>query len=111
MAAPSPSLLWVLEEVGHNGFDDFCTIGQGTGIIGIAEASGLGSFLDAQPSFRRLGQDGCIAPAAPVLTTFPIINHAITAWLLTLFGLCEGPQGLGPEVANSYAVGVTIEQN
>ena len=110
-AAPPPSLLWVLEDVGHNGFDDFCTIGEGTGIIGIAEASGLGPFLDAQPSFRRLGQDGCLAPAAPVATTFPIINHAVTAWLLTLFGLCEGPQGLGPEVGTLYAVGVTIEQH
>ncbi|MDD9368698.1 MAG: hypothetical protein PV358_01145, partial [Acidimicrobiales bacterium] len=54
-AAPAPSDLWVLDGVGHNGFDDFCTFGGGTGIIGVAEASGLGSFLDAQPQFRALG--------------------------------------------------------
>jgi dienelactone hydrolase len=110
-AAPSPSLFWAIDSVGHNGFDDFCTVGNGTGIIGIAEASGLGPFLDAQPSFRKLGKDGCEPPAVPVSTTFPIINHAVTAWLLTLFGLCEGPQGLGPEVGDAYTVAVTIEQH
>lgn len=34
---------------GYQGFDDFCTFGIGTGIIGIAEASGLGPLLDIQP--------------------------------------------------------------
>ena len=109
--APSPSLLWVIEGVGHNGFDDFCTFGDGKGIIGIAEASGLGSFLDAQPQFRKLGQDGCLPPAAPVETTFPMIDHAITGWLLNLFGLCEVPPSIGPEVASLYPQPVVIEQH
>ena len=80
-AAPPPSELWVLDGVGHNGFDDFCTFGGGTGIIGVAEASGLGSFLDAQPQFRALGEDGCIPPAVPVVETFPVVLHVVTAWL------------------------------
>ncbi|CAN0476672.1 unnamed protein product, partial [Phaeothamnion confervicola] len=65
-AAPTPTLLWVLDSVGHNGFDDLCTYGGGTGIIGVADASGLGAVLDANPNLRKLGEDGCLAPAVPV---------------------------------------------
>lgn len=107
-AAPSPSLLWILEGVGHNGFDDFCTFGNGTGIIGVAEASGLGPLLEAQPNLRRLGEDGCLPPAEPVAVGFPIIRHAITAQLRAWFG--EDPEviGIGPEVADSYDLVVEI---
>ena len=35
-------VLWKIDGVGHNGFDDFCTFGNGTGIIGVAQASALG---------------------------------------------------------------------
>lgn len=109
-AAPSPSLLWILDGVGHNGFDDFCTFGNGTGIIGVAEASGLGPLLDAQPSLRRLGEDGCVAPAVPVMTTFPVITHGVTAWIRALFGVDAEPIGIGPEVADVFAVPTVIEQ-
>ena len=107
--APSPSLLWVIEGVGHNGFDDFCTFGNGKGIIGVAEASGLGPLLEAQPQLKKLGEDGCIAPAVPVDTTFPMIRHAVTAWLLNLFGVDAEQVGLGPEVAGEYVAAVDIQ--
>ena len=107
-AATSPSLLWIIEGVGHNGFDDFCTLGGGTGIIGVAEAAGLGALLDAQPQFRTLGEDGCIEPAVPVDTTFPIVLHVVTAWTLQLFGLDPGT-GLDASVAGSYSTPVDIE--
>jgi dienelactone hydrolase len=106
---PTPSLLWILDSVGHNGFDDFCTFGNGTGIIGVAEASGLGGLLDAQPQLRTLGEDGCIPPAVPVTETFPVIQHAVTAWIRALVGTDAQPVGLGPEVAAAYPVAVTIE--
>lgn len=106
---PTPSLLWILDGVGHNGFDDFCTFGNGTGIIGVAEASGLGGLLDAQPQLRSLGEDGCIPPAVPVTDTFPVIQHAVTAWIRALVGTDAQPVGLGPEVAGAYPVSVTIE--
>ncbi len=109
-AAPAPALLWVLDGVGHNGFDDFCTFGGGTGIIGVAEASGLGAVLDANPNLRKLGEDGCLAPAAPVTETFPVIRHAVTAWVRQLFGTDAEPVGLGAEVADQYVVAVTISQ-
>ena len=107
--APAPSRYWELTDVGHNGFDDFCTFGGGTGIIGIAEASGLGPLLDERPELRRLGEDGCVPPAAPVRRAQPIIRHGVTAWLRSLFGIDEQPIGLGPEVDGAYDLAVTVE--
>jgi dienelactone hydrolase len=107
---PEPSLLWIIDGVGHNGFDDFCTFGGGTGIIGVAEASGLGGLLDAQPQLRSLGEDGCIPPAVPVAETFPMIRHGVTAWIRNLFGIDAEPIGIGPEMADAFAQKVEIEQ-
>lgn len=109
-AVPEPSLLWVIDGVGHNGFDDFCTFGNGTGIIGIAEASGLGGLLDAQPQLRALGEDGCVPPAVPVTETFPMIRHGVTAWIRDLFGIDAEPVGIGPDFADAFARPVQIEQ-
>lgn len=107
-AAPEPKLLWVIDGAGHNAFDDFCTFGNGTGIIGVAQASGLGPLLDAQPQLRALGEDGCVPPAVPVSTTFPLINHGVTAWLRHLFGLDPRPVGLGEAVSGAYGVDVEV---
>ena len=107
-AAPSPSLLWGIEGAGHNAFDDFCTLGNGRGIIGVAEASGLGEFLNSRPQLRSLGEDGCVPPAIAVDITFPIINHAVTAWLRNLFGIDIEAVGLGDDVAGAYDTPVTI---
>jgi dienelactone hydrolase len=106
--APAPSWFVELAATGHNGFDDFCTFGNGTGIIGIAEASGLGPVLDAQPQLRTLGEDGCIPPAAPVQQAFPVIRQATTSFLRNLFG--EDPAVvLG--VTDPTAVAVTADQH
>ena len=107
-AAPSPSLLWEIGGAGHNAFDDFCTFGNGTGIIGVAEASGLGDFLNSSQQLRSLGEDGCVPPAIAVDVTFPIINHAVTAWVRNLFGIDTEAVGLGDEVAGAYDTPVTI---
>lgn len=107
-AAPSPSLLWIIEGAGHAAFTDFCNLGNGQGIIGVAESSGLGDVIASFPQLRALGEDGCIPPAIDVAITFPIINHAVTAWMLHLFGIDEEPVGLGEEVAGSYDTPVTI---
>jgi fermentation-respiration switch protein FrsA (DUF1100 family) len=109
-AAPAPSRLWIIDRAGHNAFDDFCTFGNGTGIIGVAEASGLGAFLDAQPQFRALGEDGCLEPNVPVDDVFPIIRHAVTAELRHRFGIDPQPVGLGVEVADQYRVAVEIAE-
>ena len=108
-AVPGPSRLWVIDGMGHNGFDDFCTFGNGSGIIGVALASGLGPLLDAQPQLKTLGQDGCIAPAQPVDLGFPIIKHAVTAQLRYWFGVDATPVGLDSSVADQYDLAVTID--
>jgi dienelactone hydrolase len=111
-AAPTPTLLWQIAKSGHNAFDDFCTLGNGKGIIGLAEASGLGPLLATKSfaSFKELGSDGCSPPDVPVRTVWPIIDHVVTSWLRQLFGVDPKPGiGLGPDVGNQYAVSVRIE--
>jgi hypothetical protein len=111
-AAATPTVLWEIDKTGHNAFDDFCTLGNGKGIIGLAEASGLGPLLASKSfaSFKKLGSDGCSPPDVPVRTVWPIIDHVVTSWLRQLFGVDPKPGiGLGPAVANQYAVSVRIE--
>lgn len=107
--APSPSTYVELAATGHQGFTDFCTFGNGTGIIGIAEASGLGGLLDAQPQFRTLGEDGCLPPNVPVDQAFPVIRHSTTSFLRALFANDATPVGLGPELGEAYTIDVTVE--
>lgn len=108
--APSPSTLWVIDGVGHNGFDDFCTFGDGAGIIGLADASGLSALIDTFPTLRTLGEDGCHPPAIDVETTFPMIRHVVTSWVRALFDIDATAVGIGPEVAHEYVTPVAISQ-
>ena len=101
-AAASPSLYWNIEGVGHNGFDDLCTFGNGLGIIGVAMASGLDRLLEMQPQMRALGEDGCVAPARPVGETFPAIRDAVAEWLASLFAGAPAP----PAIPTSVSVDV-----
>jgi predicted dienelactone hydrolase len=109
--APSPSLLWLIEGAGHLAFSDLCTLGGGLGIIGVAEANGLTAFLDSAPAIRSLGSDGCNPPALPVEDTFPIIDHAVTSWLRSLFGIDASPAGLDTSVSDQYATPVEIQSH
>jgi dienelactone hydrolase len=108
-AVPGPSRLWIIDGVGHNGFDDFCTFGNGSGIIGVAIASGLGPLLEGMGNLKRLGEDGCLPPAQPVDLGFPIIRHAVMAQLRFWFGDDPSPMGLDADVAAQYELAVTIE--
>lgn len=107
-AAPAPAWYVELAATGHNGFDDFCTFGGGRGIIGVAEASGLGPLLDAQPQLRTLGLDGCVPPAAPVDQAFPAIRSATTTFLRSVFAEANDP-ALGPQLQATTPLPVTIE--
>lgn len=109
-AAPSPSRLWVIDGVGHNGFDDFCTFGDGTGIIGIAEAAGLGAFLDSQPTFRKLGEDGCKPPNVPVTEAWPVIRHVVTAFVLEQSGVAKATPTLDVALADFYTPAVVATE-
>jgi predicted dienelactone hydrolase len=109
--APSPSLLWIIDGAGHLAFSDLCTLGGGLGVIGIADANGLTAFLDSVPRIRTLGSDGCNPPAVPVEDTFPIINHAVTSWLRSLFGIDAEPVGLDGSVSDQYAAPVEVQSH
>jgi dienelactone hydrolase len=109
-AAPAPTRLWLIDKLGHNGFDDFCTFGNGKGIIGVAEAAGLGPALSKPPlsQFKALGEDGCSPPALPVRQVWPVIDHVVTSWLRNLFGTDKTPVGLDASVSGQYNVHVDI---
>ena len=104
--ASAPSWYWELAGVGHNGFDDFCTFGGGRGLIGIAESSGLGPFLESQPQLRTLGLDGCEPPNVPVIETFGTIRHAVTSFARWTSGLDPAPVELDEAPASDPAVTV-----
>ena len=108
-AVPGPSRLWIIDGVGHNGFDDFCTFGNGSGIIGVAIASGLGPLLEGMGNLKRLGEDGCLPPAQPVDLGFPIIRHAVTAQLRFWFGDDASPMGLDTDVTDQYELAIDID--
>ena len=108
-AVPGPSRLWIIDGVGHNGFDDFCTFGNGSGIIGVAVASGLGPLLEGMGNLKRLGEDGCLPPAQPVDLGFPIIRHAVVAQLRFWFGDDASPMGLDVDVADQYELAIDID--
>jgi hypothetical protein len=106
--APSPSDYWLIDGAGHHAFDDICLVGNGLGVIGVAEKSGLKAFLDSAPGIRKLGDDGCHPPAVPVKDTNPIVRHVVTSWLRHLFGIDAERVGLDSSVEGQYLTPVHI---
>ncbi|MEQ8843083.1 MAG: hypothetical protein RIB98_19070 [Acidimicrobiales bacterium] len=91
--APAPS--WYLEfaDSGHLAFSDLCAVGTGDAtLIGLAEAAGLGDFLD--DNIRRLGTDGCEEPNRPVTEIWPGVHQATTGFFRYVFGIDAEPVGL-----------------
>jgi predicted dienelactone hydrolase len=107
-ASPAPSAYWLIDGAGHHAFDDICLVGNGLGIIGVAEKAGLKGFLDSTPGIRKLGDDGCHPPATPVKDTTPVVRHSVTAWLRYLLGIDAQPVGLDASVESHYATGVHV---
>lgn len=97
-SAPAPS--WYLEfaDSGHLAFSDLCAVGDGDAtLIGLAEAAGLGEFLD--DGIRRLGTDGCEEPNRPVTEVWPGVHQATTGFFRWVFGIDDEPIGvLAPAV-------------
>jgi hypothetical protein len=48
-----------------------------------------------------------VAPAVAVDTTFPIVRHAVTAWLRQLFAIDTVASGIASVPAGTYPVEVT----
>lgn len=97
--APAPSWYLEFEASGHLAFSDLCAVGDGDAtLIGLAEAAGLGDFLNE--GIRRLGTDGCEEPNRPVTEVWPGIHQATTGFWRYVFGIDAEPIGLdAPAVA------------
>lgn len=102
--APAPSWLWVFDGAGHLAFSDLCAIGGGdANLIVLAEAAGLGAFIDER--LRTLATDGCDDPNRPVQDVWPGIDQASTGFYRWVFGIDDEPIGLDESVITA---GVTI---
>jgi predicted dienelactone hydrolase len=103
-AAPSPSWLWSFADTGHLAFSDLCAVGaDGFTLIDLAEAAGLGDFID--DGLRRLATDGCEDPNRPVEEVWPGIHQASAGFFRWVFGEDAEPIGLEESVVTG---GVTV---
>jgi predicted dienelactone hydrolase len=103
-AAPPPSWLWVIPGAGHLAFSDLCAIGGGdSNLIDLAEAAGLGAFIDER--LRALATDGCDEPNVPVQDVWPAIHQSSTGFYRWVFGIDPEPIGLDESVVTE---GVTV---
>jgi dienelactone hydrolase len=97
-AAPSPARLVLIEDMGHLGPSDICTIGDsGGGVIAIALEAGL----PIPDNLVRLGTDGC-AEDDVIQEGWPIVRHFVTSQLRWAFGFDEEPVGLSQEVQSAF---------
>lgn len=101
--APAPSWYIELADSGHLAFSDLCVVGDGdANLIDLAEAAGLGDFLD--DGIRRLGTDGCEPPNRPVEEVWPAIHQATTGFFRWVFGIDAEPLGLDEFTVDGVSV-------
>ncbi len=99
--APPPARSVVIDNMGHLGPSDICTIGEsGGGVIALAIEAGLGPLIPE--SFARLGTDGCQPEALPIEDGWPVIRHFVTAQLRWAFGIDAEPIGLTQESQGDF---------
>jgi predicted dienelactone hydrolase len=87
-----PKRLVVVDDGGHNTFNDLCLFGKDQGgLIAIATQVGIAPT----EQITRLFNDGCTADYIPVEQAWPAIRHFATAQLRYYLGLDPEPVGLG----------------
>jgi dienelactone hydrolase len=97
----NPKRLVLIDDAGHNVFDDGCTIGAAQG--------GLVAFiktLNLPSAFASIATDGCSAPDISPPTAWPLINQIVTAQLRYGLGIDTTPVGLDNGVDHAFS-GVT----
>ena len=98
---PAPKRLILIDQAGHNVFDDGCTIGAAQG--------GLVAFvkqLKLPAAFEAIATDGCTAPDLSPPKAWPLIDQAVTAQLRWGLGIDPKPIGLSTGLDHAFA-GVT----
>lgn len=89
-----PKRLLVLDDAGHNSFNDLCLIGRDQGgLLEIAAQVGI----NPPEQLKGLFNDGCTADYPPAEDTWPATRHFVTAQLRYYLGLDAEPVGLGEE--------------
>jgi predicted dienelactone hydrolase len=91
-ALDAPKRLVVVDDAGHNAFDDLCLIGRDKGGL-LAIASQVG--INPPEQLARLFNDGCTADYLPADQAWPAVRHFVTAQMRYELGLDPEPVGLG----------------
>ena len=86
-----PKRLIALSSSGHLVFADICKlVPKHGGLIGAAEGAGL----PIPDTLKKLGSDGCSAPAMSVTEAWPAIRQSVTAQLRWTLGFDDSQAGL-----------------
>jgi predicted dienelactone hydrolase len=103
----SPKRLVVIDEAGHNSFNDLCVIGQDQGgLLSIAEEVGIPTPED----LRRLFLDGCEENVIPPAEAWVPIGHFLVAQFRVELGVQDEPIGLEPGIDTAFApTAITFE--
>ena len=90
-ALKQPKRLVALASSGHLVFADICKLApRHGGLIGAAEGAGL----PVPDQLKKLGSDGCYAPAMSVTEAWPAIRQSVTAQLRWTLGFDTSQAGL-----------------
>jgi hypothetical protein len=101
-----PKRLVVVDEAGHNAFDDLCLIGRDKGgLLEIARQVGI----TPSEQIARLFLDGCAPEYLSAEQAWPATRHFVTAQFRYYLGIDSEPVGLGSGTEAYFApVGVTL---
>jgi hypothetical protein len=105
-ALDEPKRLVVVDEAGHNAFNDLCLIGRDQGgLLEIARQVGI----NPSEQIARLFLDGCAPEYLSADLAWPSVRHFVTAQLRYYLGIDRDPVGLGSGSEAFFApVGVTF---
>ncbi len=94
-----PKRLVVIQQAGHNSFDDICEIGKDQGGL-LAIAAKV--HINVPPTLGRLFDDGCTSSFPDAKKVWPVAFHFIVAQLRWAFGTDKTPVGLSTSVTGSF---------
>lgn len=96
----APKRLVVIDDAGHNSFNDLCVIGtdQG-GLLAIAQKVGIPTPANLQ----RLFLDGCERNVIPAPEAWVPIGHFLVAQFRFELGVDDEPVGLEPGIDTAFA--------
>lgn len=105
-ALETPKRLVVVDEAGHNAFNDLCLIGRDQGgLLQIASQVGI----NPPEQLAQLFLDGCAAEFLVAEDAWPATRHFVTAQLRYYLGVDAEPVGLGSGTEAYFApIGVTF---